>query len=59
MHDPRVAAEDGLTYGEEALRDWLANSFETTPMTNLKLSNLHLTRNNAPRLAIQDLLCRS
>lgn len=35
------------------------NGFETTPMTNLKLSNLHLTPNNAPRLAIQDLLCRS
>lgn len=58
MHDPHVAA-DGFTYEGEAMRGWLENGRETSPMTNLKLSHLHLTPNNALRLAIQDWLCKS
>lgn len=56
MHDPQVAA-DGFTYEGEALRGWL-EGHDTSPMTNLKLSHLHLTPNNALRLAIQDWLCK-
>uniref|UniRef100_A0A2N9ECU7 Uncharacterized protein n=2 Tax=Fagus sylvatica TaxID=28930 RepID=A0A2N9ECU7_FAGSY len=58
MHDPQVAA-DGFTYEGEALRGWLENGHDTSPMTNLKLSHSHLTPNNALRLAIQDWLCKS
>ncbi|XP_054811487.1 U-box domain-containing protein 33-like isoform X2 [Prosopis cineraria] len=58
MHDPQVAA-DGFTYEGEAIREWLENGHETSPMTNLKLSHLHLTPNHALRLAIQDWLCKS
>ncbi|CAN1282882.1 U-box domain-containing protein 33 [Linum perenne] len=58
MHDPQIAA-DGFTYEGEALREWLGNGHETSPMTNLKLSHLHLTPNHALRLAIQEWLCRS
>lgn len=58
MHDPQVAA-DGFTYEGEAIREWLENGHETSPMTNLKLSHLHLTPNHAIRLAIQDWLCKS
>ncbi|XP_062173012.1 U-box domain-containing protein 33-like isoform X2 [Alnus glutinosa] len=58
MHDPQVAA-DGFTYEGEAMRGWLENGRETSPMTNLKLSHLHLTPNNTLRLAIQDWLCKS
>lgn len=58
MHDPQVAA-DGFTYEGEAIRGWLENGRETSPMTNLKLSHLHLTPNHAVRLAIQDWLCNS
>nr|XP_011461217.1 PREDICTED: U-box domain-containing protein 33-like [Fragaria vesca subsp. vesca] len=58
MHDPQVAA-DGFTYEGEALLKWLQNGGETSPMTNLKLSHLHLTPNHALRLAIQDWLCKS
>ncbi|KAI9402253.1 hypothetical protein POPTR_001G239100v4 [Populus trichocarpa] len=57
MHDPQVAA-DGFTYEGEALRGWLANGRETSPMTNLRLDHLHLTPNHALRLAIQDWLCK-
>ncbi|KAG8644466.1 hypothetical protein MANES_11G131100v8 [Manihot esculenta] len=35
MHDPQVAA-DGFTYEGEAIRGWLENGRETSPMTNLK-----------------------
>ncbi|KAI3450410.1 hypothetical protein Pfo_007075 [Paulownia fortunei] len=55
MHDPQVAA-DGFTYEGEALRGWLENGHETSPMTNLKLSHLNLTPNHSLRLAIQDWL---
>lgn len=58
MHDPQLAA-DGFTYEGEALRGWLKNGGETSPMTNLKLSHLHLTPNHSLRLAIQDWLCNS
>ncbi|XP_068338373.1 U-box domain-containing protein 33-like [Pyrus communis] len=58
MHDPHLAA-DGFTYEGEALRGWLQNCRETSPMTNLKLSHLHLTPNDALRLAIQDWLCKT
>ncbi|KAA8543889.1 hypothetical protein F0562_021934 [Nyssa sinensis] len=57
MHDPQVAA-DGFTYEGEAIRGWLENGRETSPMTNLKLSHLHLTPNHAVRFAIQDWLCK-
>ncbi|XP_028775756.1 U-box domain-containing protein 33 isoform X2 [Neltuma alba] len=58
MHDPQVAA-DGFTYEGEAIREWLENGHDTSPMTNLQLSHLHLTPNHALRLAIQDWLCKS
>lgn len=58
MHDPQVAA-DGFTYEREAIRGWLENGKETSPMTNLKLSNLHLTPNHTLQLAIQEWLCKS
>eukprot|EP00257_Ricinus_communis_P012212 XP_002534109.2 U-box domain-containing protein 33 [Ricinus communis] len=58
MHDPQVAA-DGFTYEGEAMRGWLENGRETSPMTNLKLSHLYLTPNHALRFAIQDWLCKS
>ncbi|RZC78748.1 hypothetical protein C5167_002986 [Papaver somniferum] len=58
MHDPHVAA-DGFTYEGEAMRGWLKNGRDTSPMTNLKLSHLHLTPNHALQLAIRDWLCQS
>ncbi|KAL3530745.1 hypothetical protein ACH5RR_010067 [Cinchona calisaya] len=58
MHDPQVAS-DGFTYEGEALRGWLENGRETSPMTNLKLSHLTLTPNHALRFAIQEWLCKS
>ncbi|XVE59254.1 hypothetical protein DITRI_Ditri05aG0031100 [Diplodiscus trichospermus] len=58
MHDPQIAA-DGFTYEGEALRGWLENGRETSPMTNLSLSHLHLTPNHALRQAIQDWLCKA
>ncbi|KAI3786991.1 hypothetical protein L1987_41124 [Smallanthus sonchifolius] len=56
MHDPQLAA-DGFTYEGEALRGWLKNGRETSPMTNLKLDHLDLTPNHSIRVAIQDWLC--
>ncbi|OVA18352.1 Protein kinase domain [Macleaya cordata] len=58
MHDPHVAA-DGFTYEGEAIRGWLKNGRDTSPMTNLELSHLHLTPNHALQLAIRDWLCQS
>ncbi|KAJ4971862.1 hypothetical protein NE237_004961 [Protea cynaroides] len=58
MHDPQVVA-DGFTYEGEAIRGWLEDGHDTSPMTNLKLSHLHLTPNHALRHAIQDWLCQS
>ncbi|PWA31096.1 zinc finger, RING/FYVE/PHD-type [Artemisia annua] len=56
MYDPQLAA-DGFTYEGEALRGWLKNGNETSPMTNLKLSHLDLIPNHSIRVAIQDWLC--
>ncbi|KAI3772339.1 hypothetical protein L6452_03523 [Arctium lappa] len=56
MHDPQLAA-DGFTYEGEALRGWLKNGRETSPMTNLRLSHLNLTPNHSLRIAVQDWLC--
>lgn len=53
MHDPQVAA-DGFTYEGEAMRGWLGDGHETSPMTNSKLSHLNLTPNHSLRHAIQD-----
>lgn len=53
MHDPQVAA-DGFTYEGEAIREWLGNGHDTSPMTNAKLSDLNLTPNHSLRLVIQD-----
>ncbi|KAL5710841.1 hypothetical protein ACHQM5_021355 [Ranunculus cassubicifolius] len=58
MHDPHIAA-DGFTYEGEALRDWLNNGRQTSPMTNLSLTHSHLTPNHALRLSIRDWLCQS
>ncbi|XP_042476316.1 U-box domain-containing protein 33-like isoform X2 [Macadamia integrifolia] len=58
MHDPHVAA-DGFTYEGEAIRGWLEDGHDTSPMTNLKMSHLHLTPNHAIRHAIQDWLSQS
>ncbi|MCL7048813.1 hypothetical protein MKW94_013074 [Papaver nudicaule] len=58
MHDPHVAA-DGFTYEGEAMRGWLKNGRDTSPMTNLKLRHLHLTPNHALQLAIRDWMCQS
>ncbi|KAL9238782.1 hypothetical protein vseg_013159 [Gypsophila vaccaria] len=57
MGDPQVAA-DGFTYEGEAIREWLENGRETSPMTNLRLDHLHLTANHSLRLAIQEWLCK-
>ncbi|XP_047331043.1 U-box domain-containing protein 33-like [Impatiens glandulifera] len=57
MYDPQVAA-DGFTYEGEAIRTWLENGHESSPMTNLKLDHLHVTPNHSARLAIQDWLCK-
>uniref|UniRef100_A0A803LCJ3 RING-type E3 ubiquitin transferase n=1 Tax=Chenopodium quinoa TaxID=63459 RepID=A0A803LCJ3_CHEQI len=57
MCDPQVAA-DGFTYEGEAIREWLENGRETSPMTNLRLDHLHLTPNNSLRLAAQEWMCK-
>lgn len=58
MHDPQVAA-DGFTYEGEAIRGWLENGRETSPMTNLTLTHSTLTPNHALQLAIREWLCKS
>lgn len=55
--DPQVAA-DGFTYEGEAIRQWLENGRESSPMTNLRLDHLHLTPNHSLRFAIQEWLCK-
>lgn len=57
MHDPQVGA-DGFTYEGRAIREWMENGRETSPMTNLKLKHLNLIPNHALRFAIQDWLCQ-
>ncbi|KAF3512391.1 hypothetical protein F2Q69_00005439 [Brassica cretica] len=53
MKDPLIAA-DGFTYEAEAIREWLANGHDTSPMTNLKMEDCNLIPNQALHLAIQD-----
>ncbi|KAJ4866713.1 U-box domain-containing protein 56 [Raphanus sativus] len=55
MREPSFAA-DGFTYETEALREWLNNGHETSPMTNLKLAHSNLVPNRALRSAIQEWL---
>lgn len=55
MKDPHFAA-DGFTYEAEAIKKWLSTGHQTSPMTNLKLSNLTLVPNRALRSAIEDLV---
>lgn len=52
MVDP-VFAADGYTYEREAIAGWL-QYHDTSPMTNLPLSNMSLTPNLALRSAIKD-----
>ncbi|KAJ0228665.1 Serine-threonine/tyrosine-protein kinase [Hirschfeldia incana] len=53
MKDPLIAA-DGFTYEAEAIREWLANGHDTSPMTNLKMEDCNLLPNHALHQAIQD-----
>ncbi|KAF3573279.1 hypothetical protein F2Q69_00063926 [Brassica cretica] len=39
MREPRVAA-DGFTYGDGALREWLHDGHETSPVTKLQILSL-------------------
>ena len=55
MREPTVAA-DGHTYEAEALREWLHNGHDTSPMTNLKLAHRNLVPNHPLRSAIQEWL---
>ncbi|CAL9104343.1 unnamed protein product, partial [Musa textilis] len=52
MRDPQIAA-DGFTYEGEAIKGWLSSGKETSPMTNLRLSDCELVPNHALRSAIQ------
>ncbi|XP_018684785.2 U-box domain-containing protein 33 isoform X1 [Musa acuminata AAA Group] len=52
MRDPQIAA-DGFTYEGEAIKGWLSSGNETSPMTNLRLSDCELLPNHALRSAIQ------
>lgn len=51
MQDPHVAA-DGYTYEAEALRGWLDNGNEMSPITNHRLSHREIIPNHALRSAI-------
>ncbi|KAG8071755.1 hypothetical protein GUJ93_ZPchr0006g44549 [Zizania palustris] len=51
MADPHIAA-DGFTYEADAIRKWLDDGHDTSPMTNLKLEHLELTPNRPLRSAI-------
>uniref|UniRef100_A0A0D3BMA7 RING-type E3 ubiquitin transferase n=2 Tax=Brassica oleracea var. oleracea TaxID=109376 RepID=A0A0D3BMA7_BRAOL len=55
MREPSVAA-DGHTYEAEALREWLDNGHDTSPMTNLKLAHRNLVPNHPLRSAIHEWL---
>ncbi|XP_047979946.1 U-box domain-containing protein 33-like [Salvia hispanica] len=57
MQDPVVAA-DGYTYESEALKGWLENGHDTSPMTDLKLPHSDMVPNHTLRSAIQDWLHR-
>ncbi|XP_010550551.1 PREDICTED: U-box domain-containing protein 32 isoform X2 [Tarenaya hassleriana] len=53
MKDPLIAA-DGFTYEAEAIREWLVNGHDTSPMTNLTMEDCNLIPNRALQQAIQD-----
>ncbi|KAL8495234.1 hypothetical protein ACS0TY_019405 [Phlomoides rotata] len=55
MQDPVVAA-DGYTYESEAIKGWLENGHDASPMTNLKLPHCDSVPNRALRSAIQEWL---
>ncbi|KAF3674037.1 putative AP2-like ethylene-responsive transcription factor AIL6-like [Capsicum annuum] len=55
MRNPHVAA-DGFSYELEAIQEWLKTGRDTSPMTNLKLKDQHLTPNHSLRALIQDSL---
>ncbi|KAL1546279.1 U-box domain-containing protein 33-like isoform X1 [Salvia divinorum] len=57
MQDPVVAA-DGYTYESEALKGWLENGHDASPMTNLKLPHSDMVPNHTLRSAIQEWLHR-
>jgi hypothetical protein len=49
-------AADGFTYEAEAIRSWLCNGHDTSPMTNQTLANCDTIPNIALRSAIQEYL---
>jgi hypothetical protein len=53
MNDPQMAS-DGFTYEAEAIRSWLDEGNNRSPMTNLTLPNRDLIPNQALRSLIQD-----
>ncbi|XP_078166025.1 U-box domain-containing protein 70-like isoform X2 [Carex rostrata] len=55
MQDPCIAA-DGFTYEADAIKQWLSRGHNTSPMTNLPLSNSNLIKNRVLRSAIQEWL---
>ncbi|CAL4931634.1 unnamed protein product [Urochloa decumbens] len=55
MNDPQVAA-DGFTYEAEAIRRWLDEGNNRSPMTNMALPNRDLVPNRALRSLIQEYL---
>ncbi|CAL4940079.1 unnamed protein product [Urochloa decumbens] len=55
MNDPLMAA-DGFTYEAEAIRHWLDEGNNRSPMTNLSLPNRDLIPNRALRASIQEYL---
>ncbi|KAL6598208.1 hypothetical protein ACP70R_046373 [Stipagrostis hirtigluma subsp. patula] len=55
MTDPQVAS-DGFTYEAEAIRQWLDDGNNRSPMTNLVLPNRDLIPNHALRSSIQEYL---
>lgn len=58
MKDPHIAA-DGFTYEADAIKGWLQSGHNTSPMTNLKLSDCNLLPNYALLYAIQEWQQRS
>ncbi|XP_058082220.1 U-box domain-containing protein 33 isoform X2 [Magnolia sinica] len=55
MRDPHIAA-DGFTYEAEAIRGWLDDGNNTSPMTNVRLPHTELIPNRALKSAIQEWL---
>jgi hypothetical protein len=53
MRDPVVLC-DGHSYERTAIREWFGRGRDTSPVTGLRLKNLHLTPNVALRKAVED-----